>query len=91
MKCKIISGPYDKNLMSYLEIEEDDFVIGADIGAYMLSEHSISFDLANEVFAIFIVRSDFSVVYGAFAAVPIFLIWIYILCPKLTIRDDLSQ
>ncbi|HET7731189.1 MAG TPA: YihY family inner membrane protein [Usitatibacter sp.] len=48
-----------------------DAMVGGIIAAVM-------FELAKEVFAIYVRLAPLSVVYGAFAAVPFFLLWMYI-------------
>ena len=45
MKCAIITGPYNFDLLDIF-VPNNQFIIGADIGAYILAENKISFDLA---------------------------------------------
>lgn len=45
MKCNIVTGPNNYNLRNIFT-KDNTFTIGADIGAYMLSECEIHFDLA---------------------------------------------
>ncbi len=40
---------------------------------------ALVFELLKTLFAIIVARSDMQVIYGAFAAVPLFLMWVYIL------------
>jgi membrane protein len=40
---------------------------------------ALLFELLKELFAFIVARSDLQVIYGAFAVVPLFLLWIYIL------------
>lgn len=46
MKCKIIVGPRNYDLKDILIIEDDDFIIGADQGAFILASNGYKFDLA---------------------------------------------
>jgi membrane protein len=39
---------------------------------------AILFELAKKIFAWFIIHSTFNTIYGAFAAVPFFMMWIYV-------------
>ncbi len=39
---------------------------------------AIAFELAKQLFAAIMAKSDFEVIYGTFAAVPLFLLWIYV-------------
>ncbi len=46
MIIKIFTGPLNYDILSLYEIEDQEFIIGVDQGAYFLAENKISFDLA---------------------------------------------
>ena len=58
-------------LVPHQKVNWVDALVGGIIAAVM-------FELAKEVFAIYVRAAPLSIVYGAFAAVPFFLLWIYL-------------
>lgn len=58
-------------LVPHEKVRAVDALVGGIIAAVM-------FELAKELFAIYVTRAPLHVVYGAFAAVPFFLLWIYL-------------
>jgi membrane protein len=58
-------------LVPHRKVAWTDALVGGIIAAVM-------FELAKEVFAIYVRRAPLSVVYGTFAAVPFFLLWVYL-------------
>lgn len=58
-------------LVPHQKVNWLDALVGGVIAAVM-------FELAKEVFAIYVRWAPLSIVYGAFAAVPFFLLWIYL-------------
>jgi membrane protein len=58
-------------LVPHQKVAWADAMVGGVIAAVM-------FELAKEVFAIYVRWAPLSVVYGAFAAVPFFLLWMYL-------------
>jgi membrane protein len=58
-------------LVPHQRVAWPDALVGGVIAAVM-------FELAKELFAIYVKRAPLHVVYGTFAAVPFFLLWIYL-------------
>ncbi len=46
MKCRIVTGPKNYDLLKIFKRDQKDLVIGADQGALLLASNNISFDLA---------------------------------------------
>jgi membrane protein len=58
-------------MVPHQKVRWPDALVGGVIAAVM-------FELAKELFAIYVKRAPLHVVYGTFAAVPFFLLWIYL-------------
>jgi membrane protein len=63
-------------LASYAVMFQDYDVIGA--GSILLMVAAIAFNVARSAFTGLVVGSNYTFIYGAFAAVPLFLLWIYL-------------
>jgi thiamine pyrophosphokinase len=46
MKAVVVTGPYNKDLLSIIDINDADIIIGADSGALMLAQKGLHFDIA---------------------------------------------
>ena len=46
MIIKIFTGPNNYDISSLYNKEENEFIVGVDIGAYLLSKNKINMDLA---------------------------------------------